>query len=84
MRIGLSVLTALTWITSVWALQASEAGVVDWHKTFIGVPRTDSLESSPVFHRIQSKDSTQSVILTTTENTNVLAALNPADGSIGA
>jgi hypothetical protein len=84
MRILLPVLAAFSWVASVRALQESEAGVVDWHKSFIGVPRTNnSPGSSPVFHRIHSINSTRSVVLTTTENTNALAALDPADGSIG-
>jgi ER membrane protein complex subunit 1 len=83
MRILLPVLAAFSWVASVRALQESEAGVVDWHKSFIGVPRTNNFGSSPVFHRVHSFDSSRSVVLTTTENTNVLAALDPADGSIG-
>lgn len=83
MRICSVALTALSWLSVVTALQASEAGVVDWHRKFIGVPRTDTLDSAPAFHRVQNKNDTRSVILTVTENTNVLAALDPVNGSVG-
>jgi ER membrane protein complex subunit 1 len=83
MYIFLPVLTILPLVSFVLALHASEAGVVDWHKTFIGVPHTGSLEASPVFHRVETRNSTTSVILTSTEDTNVLAALDPFSGSVG-
>ncbi|KAI5117724.1 hypothetical protein M0805_006209 [Coniferiporia weirii] len=66
------------------ALHASEAGVVDWHKPFVGVPITHSHSLSPTFHRFStgsSKKSTQSVILTATSS-NTLAALDPTTGDI--
>lgn len=61
------------------ALSQSQAGVVDWYKPLVGVPL-----SPPVFHRVEDakKSSTKSVILVATHS-NVLAALEPADGSIG-
>lgn len=68
------------------ALHASEAGVVDWHKPLVGVPITHSQSLSPTFHRFStgsSRKSTQSVILTTTSS-NVLAALDPVKGDVGA
>jgi len=72
---------ALCILTSSWALQESEVGVVDWHKNLIGIPLFESPSTAPVFHRV-GKETTQSVILTATES-NVLAALNPVNGSIG-
>ena len=66
----------------VAALTESDAGVVDWHKRLVGVPLTTFPSTAPVFHRVGTKN-TKSVILTATEQ-NILAALNPVDGSIGA
>ncbi len=68
-------------VTSSWALHASEVGVVDWQKTLVGVPLTGSHVTAPVFHRV-GEDFGQSVILAATGN-NVLAALNPTNGSVG-
>ncbi|EMD34983.1 hypothetical protein CERSUDRAFT_116509 [Gelatoporia subvermispora B] len=69
-------------INSVSALHASEVGVVDWHKSFIGVPLIGSPSISPTFHRVGSADGpTQSVVLAATSS-NVLAALSPMNGSI--
>lgn len=71
------------YVAQIWALHLSEAGVVDWHKPFVGVPLVSSLSTAPTFHRLaKSGAATQSVILTATSS-NVLAALNPVDGSIG-
>ncbi|TFK50623.1 DUF1620-domain-containing protein [Heliocybe sulcata] len=64
------------------ALHESEAGVVDWHKTLVGVPLAYSPSIAPAFHRVHdTANTTRSVILTATGN-NVLAALNPVDGSV--
>jgi hypothetical protein len=57
------------------ALHESEAGVVDWHKQNIGVP----LPNSPKIHRTGP---TKGYLLTATSS-NVLAALNPANGNLG-
>ncbi|OCH86588.1 DUF1620-domain-containing protein [Obba rivulosa] len=66
----------------VSALHASEVGIVDWHKIFIGVPLIGSSSISPTFHRVGSADGlTQSVVLAATSS-NVLAALSPVNGSI--
>ncbi|PCH43293.1 DUF1620-domain-containing protein [Wolfiporia cocos MD-104 SS10] len=65
-----------------WALHASEAGVVDWHKPFVGVPAVNVPSTAPSFHRIANFDgSTRSVILTATSS-NVLAALDPIAGGV--
>ncbi len=66
----------------VAAIHESDAGVIDWHKRLIGVPLTSTPSTAPVFHRVGQKN-TKSVILAVTEQ-NVLAALNPVDGSLGA
>ncbi|KAI0772317.1 DUF1620-domain-containing protein [Trametes elegans] len=72
----------LCWAVCTYALHASEAGVIDWHKPLAGVPLTHSSSTAPKFHRRElSGGSTRSNILVTTES-NVLAALNPANGSL--
>ena len=69
-------------ISSVRALHESEAGVVDWQKTFIGVPRADRPQVAPSFLRVRGRgNDTKSLIISTTETT--LGAVNPADGSVG-
>ena len=66
----------------VRALHESEAGVVDWQKTFIGVPKTDRPQVAPSFLRVKTKeDETTSLVISATETT--LGAVNPVDGSIG-
>lgn len=66
----------------VWALQESEAGVVDWQKTFIGVPRADGPQVTPSFLRVKMKgDETTSLVISASDTT--LGAVNPVDGSIG-
>jgi hypothetical protein len=66
----------------VWALHESEAGVVDWQKTFIGVPRTDGPQIGPSFLRVKTKgDDTTSLVISATETT--LGAVNPVNGSVG-
>jgi hypothetical protein len=61
------------------AIQQSQVGLVDWHKSLIGVP----LEyAPPSFHRLQlDVETTQSVVVTATSS-NVLAAVNPVNGSL--
>ncbi|KAJ9103363.1 hypothetical protein QFC19_004462 [Naganishia cerealis] len=64
-----------------FAIQKSLAGVVDWHKRLIGVPREDL---APSFHRIPAINGTktdQDVIVTVTDH-NLLAVLDPVDGNI--
>jgi ER membrane protein complex subunit 1 len=60
------------------ALTKEEAGVVDWHRALIGVPLTHWAHTAPSFHHVDSG----SVILAAT-GSNVLAALNPLNGSLG-
>jgi hypothetical protein len=83
MRLAVHVLVFVLWIiTPSWALHQSEVGVVDWHKNLIGIPLHGSRSTAPAFHRVVGEN-TQSVVLTATES-NVLAALNPVNGSVGA
>ncbi|KIY63627.1 DUF1620-domain-containing protein [Cylindrobasidium torrendii FP15055 ss-10] len=78
MRLLNAALLALCGLVS--ALTEADVGVVDWHKQFVGVPLSASPATAPVFHRVGQK-ATRSVILTATE-ANVLAGLNPVNGSI--
>ena len=73
----------LTFLTRTNALHASEAGVVDWHKSFAGVPLIDSMSTSPKFHRIYSADSSTRSLVYTATSANVLAALDTLSGEIG-
>lgn len=78
------IILVVSWLICVSnALHASEAGVVDWHKPFVGVPLTDSLHTSPVFHRIFSPDGTTHSLLYTATSSNTLAAIDPLTGDIG-
>lgn len=72
------------WLSQLYqatAIQKSLAGVVDWHTALIGVPRADL---SPSFQRIPAINGSgvdQDVLVIVTDH-NVLALLNPVDGSI--
>jgi len=62
------------------ALHESDIGVVDWHKSLIGVPLTTAAVTAPNFYSVPGTDT--NLILTATGN-NVLAALNATDGNVG-
>ncbi|KAL1740498.1 hypothetical protein HDZ31DRAFT_47393 [Schizophyllum fasciatum] len=66
--------------TLSWALHETDAGVIDWHKSLVGVPLVDSPATAPLMHRVKGKTS-KSVILSVTDK-NVLAALDPVAGGI--
>lgn len=69
-------------ISPAQALHESEAGVVDWQRTFVGVPRTDGPQVAPSFVRVKSKtNDTTSLVISATERT--LGAVNPVDGNVG-
>ena len=70
---------ALLFVLAVtaWALHESDVGIVDWNKHYIGVPLAGSVTTAPVFHHVGNK----TIVLTAT-GSNVLAALEPEDGSI--
>lgn len=76
----ISLLVVASWLGTTFGIQESDAGIIDWHKRLVGVPLVDSTSTAPVFHRVGGKN-TKSVILAATEQ-NVLAALNPVDGSV--
>ena len=63
-----------------YALHESDIGVVDWHKSLIGVPLTTTAVTAPTFYSVPGTDT--NLILTATGN-NVLAALNATDGNVG-
>lgn len=71
-------------VSPTLAIHASEAGVIDWHKSLIGPPLTASHRTAPSFYRTEDarSGSTSSVILSATAS-NVLAALRPDNGSVG-
>ena len=72
----------LSLLPPVRALHESEAGVVDWQKTFIGVPRTDRPQVAPSFLRVKTQgDETTSLIISATGTT--LGAVDPVNGSVG-
>lgn len=62
---------------TAWALHESDVGIVDWNKRYIGVPLFGSVTTAPAFHHVGNK----TIILTATSS-NVLAALEPEDGTI--
>ena len=65
------------------ALHESEVGLVDWHRTQIGVPLTHHHTLAPIFHRVDvGRNGSKSVVLSATQN-NVLAAVDVIDGSVG-
>ena len=71
-------------VLPAFAIHASEAGVVDWYKPLIGDTLTGNPHLSPVFHRVgEVNESTKSYVLSATTS-NVLAALHPENGTIGA
>lgn len=72
-----SILLALCLAPLAWAIQADLAGVVDWHKPLIGEPLLD-----PAPPRFVDTQAGRRVVALTMSN--VLAALDAADGSIGA
>ena len=66
------------------AIHASEAGVLDWYKPFIVDTLTGNAALAPVFHRVgEVNESTKSYVVAATSS-NVLAALHPENGTIGA
>ena len=80
----LALFTIVVWLVQLYqasAIQQSLAGVVDWHKALIGVPRLDLQPSFQRIPALNGSDATQDVIVTATD-LNVLAILDPADGTI--
>jgi hypothetical protein len=59
------------------AIHESDVGIIDWHKKLIGVPLT-----APVLHHLAKNETPGSLLLVPTAS-NVLAALNTTDGSVG-
>ena len=77
MRASWSIWTAL-YVCTANALHAYEAGIVDWHKPFLGIPLT-----RPIFHRTALETgATKSLVLTATSS-NVVGAVHPENGTLG-
>ncbi|THH17682.1 hypothetical protein EW146_g3182 [Bondarzewia mesenterica] len=70
-----------SWLTVVYALHESEAGIVDWYQANIGVPLSESLSTGPSFHSKHGQPPTEGLLLSATSS-NVLAALNAGNGSV--
>ncbi|KAJ4471498.1 hypothetical protein J3R30DRAFT_1087191 [Lentinula aciculospora] len=81
MHLHATILLLTLWLTFSSALHESDAGVVDWHKRLIGVPNTETRYTSPTFHRTLERKGSKDVLLTATKS-NVLAALDPSNGSV--
>ena len=77
MRLLSSLVLLLVLGVTTWALHESDVGIVDWNKHYIGVPLVGSVTTAPAFHHVGNK----TIVLTAT-GSNVLAALEPEDGSI--
>lgn len=76
-------LAALSLLSTTYALYESEAGIVDWHKSLIGVPLTGSLGTAPSFHRATKDDGWTTSLIISATSSNVLGALNAEDGAVG-
>jgi len=63
-------------LATVSGLHADEAGILDWHHKLMGTPR----KGATFLHKPLS---TSGALAFTLTDRNVLAALNPRDGSIG-
>lgn len=69
---------AVVWfcVSAVGALHSDEAGLIDWHHKLIGTP----LKDSTFLHKPVAGSGALAFTLT---DRNVLAALNPRDGTVG-
>lgn len=66
-----------------YALHESEAGIVDWHKSLIGVPLTGSPLTAPSIHRVKGVHGwTESLVISAT-GSNALGALGATNGTVG-
>jgi uncharacterized membrane protein len=84
MRPLAAVALLLSLVANVNGLYESQAGIIDWHKSYIGIPKL-TRSTNPRFHSMASTQRnipSKAVILVSTQK-NVLAALNPSDGAVG-
>jgi len=84
MRLSAAVALLLSLAANVSGLYESQAGTIDWHKPYIGIPKLTRW-TSPRFHQIVSSQPnvpSKAVVIVGTQK-NVLAALNPSDGAVG-
>ncbi|PPQ71078.1 hypothetical protein CVT25_007866 [Psilocybe cyanescens] len=73
---------SLSFVQPAWALHESDVGVVDWHKQLIGVPLSGAVPSAPSFLHYKADEGSNRTIIVTATGNNVLAALEPEDGSV--
>ncbi|KAG8863325.1 hypothetical protein FRB96_008816 [Tulasnella sp. 330] len=73
-------LALLPW--SAWAISRSDAGVVDWQKTLVGVPNVQLSATPPTFHRVATGGGKTLAFLLTMTNSNIFAVLDPVDGTV--
>jgi len=66
------------------AIYASQAGSIDWHTMYMGVPHTSPPALEPRIHRVGSNTNTPQAVYIAATKKNVLAGLNPSEGNIGA
>lgn len=84
MRPSAAVALLLSLAAHVSGLYESQAGIIDWHKPYIGIPKLTRW-TSPRFHQVVSTQPnlpSKAVVIVGTQK-NVLAALNPSDGAVG-
>jgi hypothetical protein len=84
MRPSAAVALLLSLAATVSGLYESQAGIIDWHKPYIGIPKLTRW-TSPRFHQVVSTQPnvpSKAVVVVGTQK-NVLAALNPSDGAVG-
>jgi len=84
MLLSAAVVSLLSLAANVNGLYESQAGIIDWHKPYIGIPRLTRW-TSPRFHKITSTQPnipSKAVVIVGTQK-NVIAALNPSDGAVG-
>ncbi|KAG6896233.1 hypothetical protein C0992_009558, partial [Termitomyces sp. T32_za158] len=72
--------TLLLTATFINAIHESDVGVVDWHKFLVGAPLVAAPATAPSFYHFNSVSNSDIIYAATTNN--VLAALNPKDGSV--
>lgn len=76
-------LLCATLIDYALGLHESDAGVIDWHKPLIGLPNPQAPLTLPSFHRVlNEQDKTTSSVVITGTRSNVLAGVDPVNGTL--
>ncbi|KAG8768084.1 hypothetical protein FRC12_005774, partial [Ceratobasidium sp. 428] len=81
MRIRAGLLLWLPLLSHVFALEETEAGVIDWHQELVGVPVTNSAKILPAFIRSDPTSPNKKTGIAVVTKSNVLSVINP--GSAG-